>query len=54
MVGISYAHCNNDQIPHDDDLANVTWIDFRQAECTYSDKDTSVGDLYGTGELDTL
>jgi len=54
VVGISYAHCNNDHIPHDDDLANVTWIDFRQAECTYSDKDTSVGDLYGTGELDTL
>merc|ERR1711892_1029162 len=40
VVGISYAHCNNDHIPHDDDLANVTWIDFRQAECTYSDKDT--------------
>lgn len=54
VVGLSYAHCNNDQIPVDDDLVNVTWIDFRQSQCTYNDKDTSVGDLYGAGELDTL
>ena len=54
MIGLSYANCGIESIPTDDDLSEVTLIDFRQASCPYSDKQTSIGDLYSAEKLETL
>ena len=36
VIGVSYAHCNLDTIPATDLTQNITWIDFRQSTCPYS------------------
>ena len=53
VIGLSYADCGIDSIPTDD-LSDVTLIDFRQVSCPYTDKQTSIGDLYSAEKLETL